>query len=555
MKSNKQQTVCCFFHSLNLNIMSNSLNDQNPEYIIWHYEELEIVLLGGIRIEGLHTMRVTMKVSYKSYPSLRHTIDLYNDHQTSNWTKKIAERYTLNNNFVTHALIALTDTLELYRLNKLEDKSKQIQQQPISETDKAAAITFLKTPDLLKRTNDLIGQSGVIGEELNRLIMYLVFTSRKTNRPLHIISMGSSGTGKSHLQEKVAELIPQEEKIEITSITSNAFYYYDSEALAHKLILIEDYDGVITALYPIRELQSKQRIGKTITIKDKSGNTKTLQLLVHGPVSIAGCTTQETIYEDNANRSFLIYLDESKTQDERIMHYQRLLSAGKIDSSEQKQTQQFLQNVQRMLQPISVRNPYAEQLILPAEIFKPRRTNAHYIAFIEAITYYKQYQRPHLTDKSTGEVFIETTLEDISEAGTLMKEILLKKSDELGYATRTYLERLKQYLNERKNDMDLSEQTRNSPEFSNKEIRAALKEHPSNQKKYMLHLQQYGYIQKASGDKKKGYLYIITSYEEYYQLQHRIRNAMDEVVNRLTTQEQRNTSSSNKAKAPKQAPK
>ncbi len=216
--------------------MSSILNDQNPEYIMWQYEELEIVLLGGIRIEGLHTMRVTMKVSYKTYPSLRHTIDLYNDHQTTNWTKKIAERYTLNNNFVVTALIALTDTLELYRLNKLEDKSKQTQQQTISEADKAAAIVFLKTPDLLEQTNELIGQAGVIGEELNRLIMYLVFTSRKTNRPLHIISMGSSGTGKSHLQEKVAELIPQDEKIEITSITSNAFYYYDSDALAHKLI-------------------------------------------------------------------------------------------------------------------------------------------------------------------------------------------------------------------------------------------------------------------------------------------------------------------------------
>jgi hypothetical protein len=81
--------------------------------------------------------------------------------------------------------------------------------------------------------------------------------------------------------------------------------------------------------------------------------------------------------------------------------------------------------------------------------------------------------------------------------------------------------------------MELTEQTRNSPEFSNKEIRAALKENPNNQKKYMLHLQQYGYIQKASGDQKKGYLYVITSYEEYYQLQHRIRNAMDEVISKF----------------------
>ena len=116
--------------------------------------------------------------------------------------------------------------------------------------------------------------SGVIGEEVNRLIIFLVFTSRKTNRPLHIISFGSSGVGKSHLEEKVGELIPEEDKIEITSVTGNAFYYYDTDELGHKLILIEDYDGVLTALYPIRELQNKQRIKKTITISDKTAIQK-----------------------------------------------------------------------------------------------------------------------------------------------------------------------------------------------------------------------------------------------------------------------------------------
>ncbi len=89
--------------------------------------------------------------------------------------------------------------------------------------------------------------SGVIGEEVNRLIMYLIFTSRKLQRPLHIISFGSSGVGKSHLQEKVGELIPKEDKIELTSVSANAFYYFIDDDLGHKVILIEDYDGVFAA--------------------------------------------------------------------------------------------------------------------------------------------------------------------------------------------------------------------------------------------------------------------------------------------------------------------
>jgi predicted ATPase with chaperone activity len=35
--------------------------------------------------------------------------------------------------------------------------------------------------------------------------------------------LGASGTGKTWLQEKVSELMPEEDKLEITSLSSNAF--------------------------------------------------------------------------------------------------------------------------------------------------------------------------------------------------------------------------------------------------------------------------------------------------------------------------------------------
>jgi len=506
------------------------LNHHNPEYVTWKYEEMLFALLGGIRIEGLHSMRVTIKIDFKTYPSLRHSLDLYNEGQTEKLIKKAAERFTLSTTYIHKAVGNLINIVEDYRLQQIEgNKLKSLTNKPtLSQEEITEAETFLKQKNLLEKTNDFIGKSGVIGEEENRLIMYLVFTSRKTNRPLHIISLGSSGVGKSHLQEKVGELIPTEDKIELTSVSGNAFYYYVDDDLGHKLILIEDYDGVFAALYPIRELQSKQKISKTITVRDRSGNTRTLHLTVKGPVSIGGCTTSEHIYEDNANRSFLIYLDESEAQDERVMDYQRKLSAGKIDTTEQNKIQKLLQNVQRVLQPITVVNPYAEQLVIPKEVFKPRRSNAHYIAFIESITFYKQYQREHKIDKETGEIFIETTLEDITEANELMKNILLKKADELGYATRKYFEKVKEYLT-----------TNKLKTFTNKEIREVFKENPNNQKKYMTELQCYGHIRKKEGDKKKGFYYEVVSHEEYQKLQEQIHNALDEALAGLQKQQKK----------------
>ncbi len=132
--------------------------------------------------------------------------------------------------------------------------------------------------------------------------MYLIFTSRLRKQPLHIISLGASGTGKTYLQEKISQLIPEEQKLEITTLSENALYYFDQTELKNKLVLIEDLDGAQDEkiLYALRELMSKKHITKTIPIKDSKGNLKTITLHVEGPISLAGTTTREKLYEDNA---------------------------------------------------------------------------------------------------------------------------------------------------------------------------------------------------------------------------------------------------------------
>lgn len=512
---------------------ANKINTGNPEAITYTTEELGFTVLGGIRLDGLDRLRITVKIEvinrqlthYLNNPELaaltvRHNIDLYNDTQVEKLLRKTAERLEVGISSIAKAVAELTSQLEIYRLEKIKEQETKTEiRKQLTDAERQAATAFLEQENLLQQTNEAIGRSGVIGEELNRLLMYLIFTSRKREHPLHIISLGSSGTGKTYLQEKVGELIPEEDKLEITVLSENAFYYFGQRELKNKLILIEDLDGAENVLYPLRELQSKKRISKTVAHKDTRGNTKTVSLTVEGPVSVAGCTTKESIYEDNANRSFLIYLDESPEQDEKIMNYQRKASAGMINRDEEQELKQLLKNTQRILQPISVRNPYAEQLKLPQEVFKPRRTNSHYLQFIEAITFYHQYQREQKADESTGEIYIETTLEDIEAANRLIKEILLRKSDELNTATRRYFEYLKAYL-----------RAENKTAFTTKEVRQALRTNHSNQKRYMLQLLLNNYIKKGTGTKAKGYRYEIVSYEEYEQLKNSISSVLDNIV-------------------------
>ncbi len=501
------------------------LNTSNPNNYQYTTKHLEIHVLGGIKLNKLESLRITISIQKpKQHNVLRHSIDLYNDNQVEKFTRKIAERLEIGTSVARRALQELTKELENHRFLLIEKEAELHKPyfKELSATEEKQAITFLKSKELLTKTNKLIGQSGVIGEEHNRQTMYLIFTSRKTNNPLHCISLGSSGVGKTHLQSKVAELIPEEDKVEITVLSANAFYYFNRTELQHKLILIEDLDGAESVLYPLRELQSKKRITKTVVHKDTKGTTKTVHLTVEGPVSVAGCTTQESVYEDNSNRSFLLYIDESEIQDQKIMQYQRLISAGKVNGEQEYKAKELLKNVQRVLKPIRVINPFAEYLQLPKSVFKPRRTNSHYLQFIEAITFYKQYQREKQYDEQTGEEFIETTIEDIQEANKLIIEVLLRKSDTINGATRNYLEALKNYLN-----------VENQTTFTALEIRRRLKVKKTTQWRYHRQLMDNHYIKKVKVKDENLNRYEVINPNEYKELEEAITQALQECLTKI----------------------
>jgi DNA primase catalytic core len=512
---------------------TGKLNTKNPEFITFTTDELQIIILGGINLQQLDRLRITIKISRTDtgdpLHSIRHTLDLYHSDYLEKFINKACEQLETGTNVLKRAIAELTEQIEQYRLSKIESlKEQKPQARQLGEQRYKRAINYLKAPKLMERTNSDIGKSGMIGEENNRLLMYLVFTSRLREQPLHIISLGASGTGKTYLQEKISELIPEQDKLEITILSENAFYYFDRKELKHKLVLIEDMDGAENVLYPLRELQSKKKISKTIPIKDSKGNMKTITLKVEGPISLAGTTTKERLYEDNANRSLLVYIDNSPGHRELIMEYQRKLSAGKVNDKEENELKEFFKDMQSVLKPVKVRNPYAELLKLPEYVFKPLRTNAHYLAVIETITFYHQYQREIKYDKNpsfggVGEAYIETTLEDIEWANRLLKEVLLAKADELNQTERSFFESLKKWLTANK-----------KASFYAKEIREVFRMHPSRIKRYLYSLSTYNFIRITGGNRfKSGFEYEVIATDEYKNLENAVNTVLDTVLEEI----------------------
>ena len=508
-------------------ITSDELNVSEPQLLTWTSDNLRFTLLGGVATYPLDRMKVTLKIqrtdSNSPLHALRQQLDLYQDETVEKLARKAAGRLEVGSTKLHTALLELTAKLEAHRASTVKEKTAAAKPESwkLTPARRAKAIEFCRKANLLKNTNQLIEQTGVIGERTNRLLLWLVFTSRLRDRPLHVISLGGSGTGKTYLQEKIAELIPRDQKLEVTALSENALYYFGRAELKHKLVLIEDLDGAAEdkILYAIRELQSKRKITKTIPLKDAKGNLKTVTLCVEGPICLAGTTTRERLYEDNANRSLLIYLDGSMEQREAIMAYQRKVSAGTVKSGDESRAKTLLKDIQCVLENIRVVNPYAEQLALPSEVFKPLRTNAHYLAFIETVTFYHQHQRERKVD-AQGKTYIETTLEDIEAANLLLADVLLAKSDELTKATRQFLERLRAWME----DADKGS-------FYVGDVRLAFRLPPSTTTRHVRTLVNYGYAKCVGGTRNKGYEYELV--DEQKVLGEVVRSALSGVLSKI----------------------
>lgn len=500
-------------------------NTSNPKQIEYSTDRLQITVMGGINLYHFDRMRVTLRVSTideKNNWSVRHNIDLYHDVAVEKLTRRIAERLEIGTSHIRRSIHDLTTLLEQYRSEHNEENQLTYE---LTEQEQQDALKFLKSKNLIQRTQKLIAQSGIIGEEINSLLMYLIFTSRKTNHPLHCISIASSGIGKSHLQNKIAELMPQEDIFEITSLSANSLYYFGSEELNHKLLLLEDLDGANKALYPIRELQTRRKIIKTIAQKSRNGENRTIQRVVNGLVSIAGCTTKENLYEDNSNRSFLLYLDESGEQDERIIKYQQKRLSGTADLQKEYETKKLLQNCQRLLEPVTIRNPYAEMLTLPQSVFKPRRTNIHYLYLINAIAFYHQYQRKKQVDTETGEEYIDVSTHDIKIANKLIRDNLLIKSDHLSANCREYYSNLKSYL-----------KLKETETFTAVEIRRSQRLAKTTQWRYHRQLLDYGYIERKGKDNPS--IYILKHQDDYEKWQSHIDKVLNDSIKRIEKHQQ-----------------
>lgn len=404
-------------------------NDDAGRKAVGKYGKLLQENISGIKISSVELIN----------KDINETLQLHNEEI---FTKLLDERKFIFSTEKVSNKVIVTETNQSVEQEEVVKTEKD----EIVKNSKQLGVTdFLEQKDLLKSLNQLIEKAGIIGEENSRLLLFLITISYLNKSPLHGIVQGSSGSGKTHIISRIADLMPQEDVLRFTRITESSLYNWGEFDLFQKIIIIEDLDGLKEdALYALREFISNQVLRSSVTIKDKKGNNKSSHKVVKGQFSSLSATTKGELYEDNMNRSFIVAINESEEQTEKIISYQNRRNAGEIDRSVQEKAIGFIQKIVRTLKHYEVINPYATQIRLPNNVKNKRRLNEMFQSIIKQITLIHQYQRQVA---SAGNHLI-TDIEDIENAVEILFESIILKIDELDGSLRQFFEKLKKSFKE-----------------------------------------------------------------------------------------------------------
>lgn len=401
------------------------------------------------RVRGLatgstpHSLKVNVLVARSGAGFHIDNLDLYLARARKAYIKEAAAELRVQDAVVKRDIGKVLLQAEQVQHEQLTQDEDPRRVPEMSEAERDEALSLLRDPALLDRVVDDLDRCGIVGERTNKLVAYLAMTSRLLQSPLAVAVRSTSAAGKSTVVEGVLDLIPPEDRFNYSAITGQSLYYVGADALKHSVLSIAEEQGARRAGYALKLLQSEGRLTIASTGKDSAGRMRTEPYSVEGPIALVFTTTSIDIDEELLNRCIVLTVDEGREQTRRIQERQRQAQTldGILAQRERAQLRRLHQNAQRLLGPVEVVNPFAEQLRFVDHRTRTRRDHAKYLGLIRAIALLHQHQRTiHTVERGgTSLRYMEVEASDVRLANQLCDEVLGRSLDDLGPQTRALL--------------------------------------------------------------------------------------------------------------------
>jgi DNA primase len=469
----------------------------------------------GLSATGLDRLRVNVRITLGQAFHLD-TLDLYQARARGLFAQSAAKLCNVDERQVGGDLLQIVERLEAERL-QMRRAGEAEQDAPMTAEEREAALRYLRSPNLCERIVEDFPKCGLVGERATVLTAYLSSISRKLAEPLGVLIVARTGAGKSALQDALCGFVPPEDLVRVTRLTGQALFYKDPYSLQRKMLAIAEEEGAAQAVYSLRTLASDQQLSIAATRTDpQTGKLHTEHYEVYGPVVIVITTTSaEAFDEETRSRFVLLTMDESREQTRAILERQRRRYSleGVIERARSEHIRRLHHNVQRMLKPLEVVNPYAELLTYPDDRLIHRREQKKYLALINAIALLHQHQREakRAADGDAEVEYVEVTVEDIALANELAGEVLKRSLDEVSPPVRGMYREFRELCKQRAEE---SACRPDQVQLSRREIREATGWSDWQVRTYCQQLADMEYLYAVSGNNGKRFVYELAFYTE-----------------------------------------
>ncbi len=182
-------------------------------------------------------------------------------------------------------------------------------------------IKFLaENTDLIKLLTKAVADTGYAGDVRPALCAFIAITSRLLDKPLNLVFLAQSGSGKNASIEAVLPFFPQQAVYIIRASSPMALVYSDVE-FSHRTVIVWEADSLPedgSAASAVRSLISDQRLEYEVVEKDESGHFKVRRISKPGPTGII-TTTTKPLGEQASTRMLTVSIPDSTEQTKAVL--------------------------------------------------------------------------------------------------------------------------------------------------------------------------------------------------------------------------------------------